>query len=188
MKLIGELFSNPLAKARQAEGPLPLRNTAQSPQPNVFKFRYGYAGRQLLGAVVALGLGYLFWWLKISGLPALFLFPALALVILWCLTFRETQIQTTSPRVTHQWLFLGIVPIWRRDYPLEAFKGIQCRHRDISEARDSTFYMWTVGLLCQSGQFLPVQWFAGGDITKVDAYASRLGEITRLPLLEDTGV
>jgi hypothetical protein len=146
--------------------------------------RYGAGiGPQLFGVVVILGLSYLFWREGISGFPAAIWFSFAVLVILFCLTFGNTQFQAAPPRVFRQWRFLGLFPVWRREYSLDIFTGVQCRRRRGPE--DS---IWTVGLLEPSGRFLPVQWFYSGSIDgpcpEANGYALSLAEITRLPLVE----
>jgi hypothetical protein len=187
MKLIGELFGNPLAKAKRAKETQFSHGTTQSNQSSVVVLRYGYVVNHMLGVVFALGLGYFAWRMGISGLPAVIGFSLLALIALRCLIFGETQFQAIPPRVSRQWRFLGFIPVWRRDYPLNRFTGVQRRHREI-RAEGEVNSSWTVGLVGPSGRFLPVQLFSslGFDhpCPEVDTYASRLAEVTRLPLLE----
>lgn len=149
----------------------------------LFCARYGAGpGVQLFGAAFALILSYLFWELGISGFPAVIWFSFAAFVTLFCLTFGDTRFYDAPPRVFRQWRFLGFIPIRRREYPLDAFVGVRCRHHPGAEDG-----MSMVGLVEPSGRFLAVQWFCSGSIDRpspeAHRYALHLSEITGLPLL-----
>jgi hypothetical protein len=152
--------------------------------PEHFRFRYG-AGvtAQLVGAVAALGFSFFFWREGISGVAAVIWLSFAFLVVLFCLTFGDTQFQAAPPRVFRQWKFLGLIPVWRRDYSLDTFTGIQRRHR-----RGPDDGIWTVGFVGASGGFLAVQWFysgsSDGPCPEANVYALQLAEITGLPLVE----
>jgi hypothetical protein len=148
------------------------------------RLRYGRAVNQLLGVAAALGFSYLFWRGGISGWPAVVWFLFAALVILLCLSFGSTHFQPAPPRVFREWRFLGFIPIWQRDYPLVTFSGVQPRLQRGPQPSDS---YWFVGLVERSGRFLAVQWFYTGSeapCEEANRYASRLSEITGLPLAE----
>ena len=150
----------------------------QTSTPPKVRIRYGAGiGRQLFGVSVALGLSYVFWQSGISGFPAVIWFSFAALVILFCLTFGDTQFYDAPPRVFRRWRFLGFIPIWRREFPLNRFVGVQ-RYGPTTE--DST---WMVGLVEPSGRFLAVQWSCG-PCAEANGYALHLSEITGLPLVE----
>ena len=149
------------------------------------KLRHGAGvGAQLVGVAAALGFSYYFWRGGISGLPAVIWFSFAALVMLFCLTFGNTQFRTSPPRVFRQWRFLGFIPILRRDYSLDRFTGVQCCHQRGPQPEDST---WLVGLVERCGKFLVVQWFytgTDGPCPEANEYALHLAELTRLPLFE----
>ena len=156
----------------------------QSSPPSI-RLRYGAGiGAQLIGVTAALGFSYFFWRGGISGLSAVIWFSFAALVILFCLTFGDTQFQTAPPRVFRQWRFLGFIPLWRRDYSLDTFTGVQRRHRRGPQPVDG---IWMVGLVKRSGRFLAVQWFytgSDGPCPEANRYALELAELTGLPLVE----
>lgn len=157
--------------------------TQTSIRPKV-RDRYGVGiGPQLLGAAFVFGLSYFFWQEGISGFPAVIWISFAAFVILSCVTFGDTQFYDAPPRLFRQWRFLGCISIWRREYPLGTFVGVQRRHRP--GADDS---MWMVGLVESSGRFRPVQWFYSGSVDgpspEANVYALHLSEITGLPLVE----
>jgi hypothetical protein len=146
--------------------------------------RYGRVGNQLLGLAAALGLSYFFWRVGISGWPAGIWFSFAALVIVFCLSFGSTEIQTAPLRVFRQWRFLGLIPVWRRHYAQDSFTGIQPRLKRGPLQEDS---MWFVGLLERSGKFLALQWFYTGSnapCAEANTFAVRLSQITGLPLVE----
>jgi hypothetical protein len=150
------------------------------------RVRYGAGiGPQLIGFVVVIGLSYCFWQEGICGWPAIIWFSFAALVALLCLTLGETQFQSDPPQVFRQWKFLGFIPLWRREYSMNAFIGIQQRH---VQHHEDTPNIWTVGLIGPSGKFLAVQWFSSGKIgdsnPEANEFALRLSEMTRLPLVE----
>jgi hypothetical protein len=156
-----------------------MTHSTTSPKKRI---RYGAGvGRQLFGAVVAIGLSYFFWVAGISGFPAVLWFAFATFVTLFCLTFGETVFHDKPLRVIRRWRFLGFVPIWWREYSQDAFVAVQRRHRPTSE--DS---FWTVGLVETSGRFLPVQWFYTGSIDgpcpEASTFAAHLSEVTGLPL------
>jgi hypothetical protein len=131
-----------------------------------------------------LGFSYFFWRGGISGWPAVVWFSFAALVILLCLSFGSTEFQPAPARVFRQWRFLGFIPVWRREYSLDTFTGIQPRLQRGPQESDS---MWFVGLVQQSGKFLAIQWFYTGSnalCAEASGYALRLSEVTGLPLVE----
>jgi hypothetical protein len=189
MKLIGELFGNPLAKAKEAKETQSSHNTPQSIESPVISHGYRYIGVQLIGVVVAVAVVWQhFKPLADLSVPFLIVFVSFfGLIALRLLTFGETLSQTIPPRVIRQWRFLGLIPVWRREYPRKEFTGVQRRHCQ-SETGGKKSYNWEVGLVGPSDRFLPVQLFfsRGYDIPcpEVDTYASRLAEMTGLPLLD----
>src|SRR5258706_4861389 len=49
-------------------------------------------------------------------------------VILSCVLSGETQISQSQQTIVRVWRFVDIVPVWRRTYSFDDFRGIQRRH------------------------------------------------------------
>jgi hypothetical protein len=190
MKLIGELFGNPLPKAERAKEQRPSHGPTQSCQSPVVSLGYRYVPQQLFGVVMILVVGWqMFMPLADWSVPLLIVYLSFwGLIALRLLTFGETQFQSNPPRIIRQWRFLGLIPVWQRDYPLKAFSGVERRH--CQKEYRNRFCAWQVYLVGPSDMYLPMQLFSSLGFNypcpKVDAYASRLAEVTGLPLLEPT--
>ena len=118
-----------------------------------------------------------------SGRDAIAWACIMLLLTLPMLAFADTVISAESGRVVQLWRLLGIWTVWRQEYPLGSFTGIQQRY--FRGAEDSA---WQVGLRSSLGRFLPVQvFFAGSEQSRcpeADSYARELAELTGLQLLE----
>lgn len=156
--------------------------TPVSSQPLIL--RYGYSRWAALVILLAFGgFSFFFWSKGISGWPAVIWFGFSAFAILGGFIFGETQIVADTGKVVRVWKLLGFFTVYRREYSLTSFRGIQQRH--FRGAEDST---WTVGLLDPFGRFLAVQWFVCGNVegacSEAAVYASHLSHLTGLPIVE----
>ena len=98
-------------------------------------------------------------------------------VFLSCVLSGETQISQSQRTVVRLWRFVGIVPVWRRTYFFDDFRGIQRRHNG-----------WAVGLLADSGCFIPLRCVLSlsvdGVLADAETYLKQAAEITGLPVLD----
>jgi hypothetical protein len=146
--------------------------------------RYGYSRWAALIILLAFGgFSYWFWREGISGWPAVVWFGFSAFVIVGGFLFGHTEVVADVGKVVRVWKLLGLLTLWRREYSLTSFRGVQQRH--FRGAEDST---WMVGFLDPFGRFLAVQWFLSGSVegacSEAADYASHLSQLTGLPIVE----
>jgi len=157
--------------------------TPMSSQPLVLP--YGYSRWAALIILLAFGgFSCWFWRAGISGWPAIIWFGFSAFVIGAGFLFGQTQVIPETGKVVRIWKLLGFLAVWHREYSLTSFRGVQRRH--YRGAEEST---WKVGLVDPFGRFLAVQYFlsAGveGPCSEAAVYASKLAQLTGLPILEE---
>lgn len=157
---------------------------------STLKIRYGHGFGvflRTLTVVVAVALSFAGWVAGLSDFEAILSFSFFGLVILWCLTFGDTEFQSVARRIQRTWKFLALVPLWRRRYSMDSFRAVQQRRHHFAED-DKVM----VGLVFLAGGFLTVQCFhvsqSGDACLEADALQSRIAEVSGLPVSNENVV
>jgi hypothetical protein len=151
------------------------------------RVRFGPWARNLyLGVPAALTFGLI--WVVADMPPALTVFwLGMVLVVLWICALPRDVLITPGGRVIVTRRFLALLPVWRRSYPLDAFKAIK-RYRVSAQVADSApVDAATVYLVQKSGRHIPVQSYSGGADNQppFEELVEALKAVTGLPYVAE---